>query len=168
MIKVLFVCTGNICRSPTAAAIFKSMITREGLDREIIVDSAGTADYHVGEMADKRTIYYGNKRGYNLSAHRARQITMADFSLNDYILAMDWDNIRALKAVAPDDYRKKAQLLMRYSNKFDVAEVPDPYYGLAEGFLRVIDYCEDACSGFLQHLRDSYGLRSKPYSQYRV
>ena len=149
MLKVLFVCAGNICRSPTAEAVFKTLVDRAGLTGEFEIDSAGTESYHVGEGADRRALDCAAKRGYDLSSHRARQIKAEDFQYYDWIIAMDWNNIRELKRVAPKGYENKPTLLMRFSTSYDVTEVPDPYYGNTDGFKKVLLYCEDACHGLL-------------------
>ncbi len=149
MLKVLFVCAGNICRSPTAEAVFKTLVDRAGLTGEFEIDSAGTESYHVGEGADRRALDCAAKRGYDLSAHRARQVKAVDFQYYDWIVAMDWNNIEELKRMAPKGYENKPSLLMRFSTSYDVTEVPDPYYGNTDGFKKVLLYCEDACHGLL-------------------
>lgn len=150
MVKVLFVCMGNICRSPTAEAVFKKMVKEAGLTDNVIVDSAGTHGYHVGEAPDVRAQIAGRKRGYDLSELRARQITSDDFRECDFILAMDWENLTAMQQICPPMYKHKLALLMRYATEYDTAVVPDPYYGGNEGFNTVLDYCEDACEGLLE------------------
>ncbi len=149
MLKVLFVCAGNICRSPTAEAVFKTLVDHAGLTGEFEIDSAGTESYHVGEGADRRALDCAAKRGYDLSAHRARQVKAEDFQYYDWIVAMDWNNIEELKRMAPKGYENKPSLLMRFSTSYDVTEVPDPYYGNTDGFKKVLLYCEDACHGLL-------------------
>lgn len=149
MLKVLFVCAGNICRSPTAEAVFKTLVDHAGLTGEFEIDSAGTESYHVGEGADRRALDCAAKRGYDLSAHRARQVKAEDFQYYDWIVAMDWNNIEELKRMAPKGYENKPSLLMRFSISYDVTEVPDPYYGNTDGFKKVLLYCEDACHGLL-------------------
>lgn len=153
MVKVLFVCMGNICRSPTAEAVFKKMVKEAGLMDRVLVDSAGTHGYHVGEAPDVRAQLAGRKRGYDLSDLRARQITVNDFRECDFILAMDWENLMAMQQICPPMYKHKLELLMRYASENDTAVVPDPYYGGNEGFNTVLDYCEDACEGLLEVVR---------------
>lgn len=152
MIKVLFVCTGNICRSPTAGAIFRKKVHEAHFDDVIESDSAATDDHHTGETPDVRAQLACRKRGLDISKHRARAVTQKDFEDFDLILAMDWENLTELQNRAPAPYRHKIQLLMRYANDFDAAVVPDPYYGLNEGFNLVLDYCTDACEGLLENL----------------
>ena len=141
---------GNICRSPAAEAVFKKMVKEAGLTDKVIVDSAGTHGYHVGEAPDVRAQIAGRKRGYDLSELRARQITSDDFRECDFILAMDWENLTAMQQICPPMYKHKLALLMRYATEYDTAVVPDPYYGGNEGFNTVLDYCEDACEGLLE------------------
>jgi protein-tyrosine phosphatase len=160
MIRVCFVCLGNICRSPTAEAVFRHMVDNAHLSDQIAVDSAGTAGYHVGEPADSRARAAGQRRGYKLVG-RARQFSHKDIEGFDYVLAMDQDNLRALRKLAPCDAAKEKIKLLR---SFDAtaeagAEVPDPYYGGALGFDEVIDICERACHGLLQHISSERGLR---------
>lgn len=124
MVKVLFVCMGNICRSPTAEAVFKKMVKEAGLTDKVIVDSAGTHGYHVGEAPDVRAQIAGRKRGYDLSELRARQITSDDFRECDFILAMDWENLTAMQQICPPMYKHKLALLMRYATEYDTAVVP--------------------------------------------
>lgn len=150
MTKVLFVCMGNICRSPTAEGVFRKMVRDVGLTDTVKVDSAGTHGYHVGEAPDARAQLAGRKRGYDLTELRARQITADDFRDYDYILAMDWENLSAMQQACPRQYKHKLQLLMRFASEFDAATVPDPYYGGNEGFNTVLDYVEDACQGLLE------------------
>jgi len=153
MTKVLFVCMGNICRSPTAEGVFRKMVRDSGLDDIVHIASAGTHAYHVGEPADARAMQAAGKRGYEFGDFRARQISQDDFREYDLILAMDWENLTLLQQQAPRGEKHKLHLLMRYAGEFDAATVPDPYYGGPEGFGTVLDYVEDACQGLLEVVR---------------
>jgi len=143
MSKVLFVCMGNICRSPTA----------EGVFRHVVIDSGLSHSFHVGEAPDPRAQAAAARRGYDISRVRARLITQDDFREYDYILAMDWENLSFLQQQCPKAYHHKLMLLMRFANEFEEAIVPDPYYGEAEDFTKALDYIEDACQGLLELVR---------------
>ena len=152
MIKILFVCMGNICRSPSAEAVMNSTIKQNDLTDKIKCDSAGTISYHVGETADTRMIRHASTRGYDLTSI-ARQIQHMDFDLFDYIIAMDsenYDNILALDSEG--NYKSKISKMTDYSKNYDANEVPDPYYGGPQGFEYVLDLLEDSCSGLLDHI----------------
>jgi len=153
MTRVCFVCLGNICRSPTAEGVFRRLVHDAKLDTQFEIDSAGTAAYHVGESADARSRAAAHRRGYELTS-KGRQFQVRDFDSFDYVLAMDQDNLRALKQLAPNDAaRRKIQLLREYDPTAPAgAEVPDPYYGGSTGFDNVIDICERACTGLLNHI----------------
>lgn len=153
MTKVLFVCMGNICRSPTAQGVFRKMVADAGLTDTVQVESAGTHAYHVGEPPDVRAQQAAKKRGYEIADLRARQVTQDDFRDADLILAMDWENLAMLQQQCPRAYKHKLHLLMRFAGEHDAATVPDPYYGGAEGFNTVLDYVEDACQGLLDVVR---------------
>lgn len=153
MHKVLFVCTGNICRSPTAQSVFQHMVDEAGLSDVISTDSVGTHNYHIGEAPDARAQIAARKRGYDLSLLKARQISREDFADADLILAMDWENLSYLQQNCPKVYHYKLMLLMRFSNDFEEATVPDPFYGGAENFKKVLDYIENACEGVLELVR---------------
>ena len=153
MIKVLFVCMGNICRSPTAEAVFRATVEKAGLSEVVEIDSCGTENYHVGETADNRSIREAARCGYDLRSHIARQITRQDFAHYDYILVMDDVNMRAATKRAPDGYEHKAQYFMSYGSNPHIRYVPDPYYGGPEGFKKVIALCEDASRGLLSHIQ---------------
>jgi protein-tyrosine phosphatase len=154
--NVLFVCLGNICRSPTAHGVFQTLVNRENLDQQIMVDSAGTGDWHLGHAPDKRTSAVASDRGYDLSELRARLVKPSDFDDFGYIVAMDHENMRNLRAMEPEGFKGKLCLLLDHSISPDFAqyeEVPDPYYGGGDGFGLVLDLVEDACVGLLAHLR---------------
>ncbi|MBM3376817.1 MAG: low molecular weight phosphotyrosine protein phosphatase [Betaproteobacteria bacterium] len=151
--KVLFVCMGNICRSPTAKAVFDSMVKAAGLTELVQADSAGTHAFHVEEAADPRAVSAAQKRGYDLSGHQARKVEMCDFSDYDYILAMDWDNLALLQRTAPRGLQHKLQLLMRFATEYEAATVNDPYHGGPAGFDQALDYIEDACNGLMEVVR---------------
>ena len=151
-IKVLFVCMGNICRSPTAEAVFRDYVERAGLSNAIQIDSAGTHDYHIGEAPDTRTQHAARQRGYDLSLLRGRQVEVADFSDFDYLLAMDEGNLAILQRLRPQEATSYLGLFLEFARHHRECEVPDPYYGGADGFERVLDMVEDAAEGFLQHL----------------
>jgi len=153
MSKILFVCMGNICRSPSAEGVFRHVVNEAGLADAVHIDSAGTHAYHVGEAPDARAQAAARKRGYDISGQRARQICQDDFREYDWILAMDWDNLAALQQICPKQYHHKLMLLMRFANEFEEAIIPDPYYGGVDGFSRALDYIEDACQGVLEVVR---------------
>lgn len=153
-IKVLFVCTGNICRSPTAEGVFKRHVKEAGLAEQVLSDSAGTHGYHVGEPPDPRTQQAASRRGYDLSALRARQVSRSDFSEFDYVLAMDDANLLVLQRLCPPQYSNRLKLFLEFSGDPAVREVPDPYYGGAQGFERVLDLVEQASKHFLKYLQD--------------
>ncbi|OWT65711.1 low molecular weight protein-tyrosine-phosphatase [Candidimonas nitroreducens] len=153
MTKVLFVCMGNICRSPSAEGVFRHMVAEAGLADVVSVDSAGTHSFHIGEPPDARAQAAARKRGYDISGSTARLVTPEDFREFDLILAMDWENLSALQQQCPKVYQHKLMLLMRFANEFEEATVPDPYYGGPEGFNKVLDYLEDACQGVLELVR---------------
>lgn len=158
-VRVSFVCLGNICRSPTAQAVMRHLVTNEGLAEVIEVDSAGTGDWHVGEPRDARSAAVGARRGVPL-AGVARQWRREDFKRFDYVLAMDRRNHEDLLALAPDaGARAKVRLLREFDPTSPAgAEVPDPYYGGPDGFDRVFDICEAACRGLLAELRRNHRL----------
>ncbi len=155
-VKVLFVCMGNICRSPTAEAVFRARVEEAGLSDQIRIDSAGTHDYHIGEPPDTRTQRAAAKRGYDMSALRGRQVERADFGRFDYVLAMDNANFSILQRLRPDDAGAHLGLFLQFAARHEQREVPDPYYGGADGFERVLDMVEDASAGLLAHIRDKH------------
>lgn len=150
--SVLFVCMGNICRSPTADAIFRHRVHEAGLDAVVAIDSAGTHGYHIGHAPDARTQAAAARRGYDMSALRSRLLTVDDFTRFDWIVAMDDANVENLLALCPPEARHKIVRLMDYATRHDATEVPDPYYGAENGFETVLDYVEDGLDGFLAHL----------------
>jgi protein-tyrosine phosphatase len=150
---VLFVCTGNICRSPTAEAIFRKLAEDAGMAGAVTADSAGTHAYHVGEPPDLRAQAAAARRGYDLSALRARRIEGADLKRSDLILAMDQDHYAILARMAGSSAGHKLKMMMSYARRFEEREVPDPYYGGPQGFERVLDLLEDSASGLLESLR---------------
>lgn len=152
MTRVLFVCMGNICRSPTAEGVFREMVRRRRLEGEFEVDSAGTHGYHVGESPDSRTQRAAASRGYDLSNIRARKVAPQDLDYFDLILAMDRHNVDSLLNISHPEHRKKIRLFMDFARSYDDDEVPDPYYGLGHGFDLVLDMVEDAASGLLGEL----------------
>ena len=151
MQKVLFVCLGNICRSPTAHGVFEAMVESRGLSDQIRIDSCGTGGWHVGESPDKRATAHARKRGYALSHLRARQIQSSDFYEFDYILAMDEANLRELDLICPKDAKVIPQLFLSFGD-YSETEVPDPYYGGEQGFEHVLDLVESACEGLLEDI----------------
>ncbi|TCS36234.1 protein tyrosine phosphatase [Paucimonas lemoignei] len=151
--SILFVCMGNICRSPTAEGVFRNRVAAAGLTDIIRIDSAGTHDYHVGNAPDNRSQQFAQRRGYDLSMQRARQVQASDFSDFDYVLAMDRDNLARLQTACPPQHHHKLGLFMQYASNSPSDVVPDPYYGGGSGFDRVLDYIEDASDGLLDVLR---------------
>ncbi len=152
MFKVLFVCMGNICRSPTAEGVFRKFLREQGLEAFVEVDSAGTHGYHVGESPDPRTQRAAASRGYDLSDVRARKVAPQDLEYFDLVLAMDKNNLEALRRMCPPQLAGRLRLFMSYAKNFDDEEVPDPYYGLGHGFDLVIDMVEDASRCLLSEL----------------
>lgn len=152
--RVLFVCLGNICRSPTAEAVFRQRVQAAGLASQIDIDSAGTGDWHIGKAPDSRSQQFAARFDYDLSALRARQVSAEDFWQFDHILAMDRANLNDLLAMQPQGSRAKLGLFLDYSEA-EEDEVPDPYYGGDAGFLRVLELVESASDGLLQALRDA-------------
>lgn len=148
--RVLFVCMGNICRSPTAEGVFRHLVEQQGLAGKIIIDSAGTHDYHIGDAPDARSQAAAARRGYDLSRLRARQVERDDFRKFDYVLAMDEANLELLRQQCPEASRGKLRLFLAFADKVELREVPDPYYGGAQGFEQVLDLVEHAARGLLR------------------
>jgi len=147
-VKVLFVCTGNICRSPTAAGVFTELVRQAGLEDSVQVESAGTHDYHVGQPPDERAQAHARQRGYDLSALRARQVRRRDFAEFDLIVAMDRGHLEILQDNCPPEQQGKLRMLIKGH------DIPDPYYGGPEGFDRVLDMVEAACLALLDIARE--------------
>jgi protein-tyrosine phosphatase len=143
--SILFVCTGNICRSPTAEGVLRHLAKKEGI--ELRIESAGLGDWHIGQPPDERALHHARTRGYDLSAQRARQVQPDDFEDFDMILAMDQGHLRSLERMAPREHRAKIRLFV------EGRDVPDPYYGGPEGFEHVLDLVEARCASLLAELR---------------
>lgn len=158
MVKVLFVCLGNICRSPTAEGVFRKLVESEGLLKKIEIDSAGTHAYHVGETPDPRAQEAALRRGIDLSVLRGRKAIRSDIEQFDYILAMDDENYHNLISICPDGMEEKISLFMTYADSRPEEEVPDPYFGGTGGFDRVLDMVEEASSGLLQVIRSNHQM----------
>jgi protein-tyrosine phosphatase len=152
MVRVLFVCMGNICRSPTAEGVFRHYVAQRGLLEHIHMDSAGTHSYHVGSEPDHRTQAAAKLRGFDLCSLRARKVSSSDFEQFDYILAMDRANYEELYRKSPPQHRQKIQLFLQYAEGIKEQEVPDPYYGGNKGFEQVLDLVEAAAKGLLDKL----------------
>ncbi len=150
MTRILFVCMGNICRSPTVEGVTNKILINNRLESIIKVDSAGTHGYHIGEPPDPRTREAATKRGIDLSGLRARKVVPEDFERFDLLLAMDRDNLALLKRGARPEHHAKLGLFMSYASRFDTDEVPDPYYGGEQGFELVLDMAEDAARGLIE------------------
>lgn len=154
---ILFVCMGNICRSPTAEGVFRHHVSESGLIERLVIDSAGTHAYHVGEPPDRRSQAAAKRRGFSLDGIRARRVSDEDFSRFDLVLAMDRLNHVALLEHADEEHHAKIRLFLEYSAGPET-DVPDPYYGGAKGFEHVLDLVEDASRGLLSQLRSTYSL----------
>jgi protein-tyrosine phosphatase len=154
MVRVLFVCMGNICRSPLAQGIFENVLRRQGLEDEVFVDSAGTGRWHVGEPPDRRASGAASLRGLDISAQRARQIRPEDCENFDYILTMDEENYRAVAALCRGS--AVVRPFLDFAPDSPEREVPDPYYGGPDGFERVIDLVEEASEGLLDDIRERH------------
>lgn len=151
--KVLFVCLGNICRSPTAAIVLRAVAAQEARELEIDIDSAGTAGYHIGAPPDARSQEAARRRGYDMSALRARVIAPEDFERFDLILAMDQENLAVLRRRAPRERHERIRLFLEFAPELGTTEVPDPYYGGPNGFEEVLDLIEEAARALIRHLR---------------
>lgn len=162
---VLFVCMGNICRSPTAEGVFRKLLAERAPKLKVHVDSAGTHDYHLGQAPDVRAIAAARARGIDIQRHRGRQVSAADFEVFDYVLAMDRANLAELRAIQPRAARAELNLLLAYAAHSPVDEVPDPYFGGADGFLRVLDLVELGAMGLLAHIRRGGAVEVGPSRQ---
>jgi protein-tyrosine phosphatase len=157
-IKILFVCMANICRSPTAEGVFRRLVEKEGLADRVLIDSAGTGEWHIGAAPDPRACKAAAKRGYDLTTLRARQVNRYDFADFDYVLAMDEENVRTLKRLAPREHAHKIRFFTEFGSS-GADSVPDPYAGGAQGFERVLDLVEDAAQGLLRHIRSELKVK---------
>lgn len=155
-VKVLFVCMGNICRSPTAEGVFRNMIQQDGHDSWISTDSAGTHAYHIGNEPDHRTQQTARNRGIDLSDLRARKVAKNDFIEFDYVLAMDNDNYQILENLCPDGHEERLRLFLDFSKEYAEKEVPDPYYGGEQGFEHVFDLVDSASRGLLEDIKTRF------------
>lgn len=155
-VKVLFVCMGNICRSPTAQGVFESLVAEAQLEEYVLIDSAGTHAYHVGKQPDQRATQAARRRGIDLTSQRARRVETTDFSSFDYVLAMDNANLEDLLSICPDEHRVKVKLFLDFAAG-STTEVPDPYYGGSHGFERVLDLVEEGARGLLDDIRKRNG-----------
>ena len=153
MVRVLFVCLGNICRSPTAEGIFRHKVEAAGLTDRIETDSAGTSAWHAGEAPDGRAQEEAERRGVDISKQRSRAVANTDFEHFDYILAMDSENLRELKGRCPKAHQGKLHRCLDYAPQGEHRDVPDPYYGGPQGFARVFDLIDEACDGLLAAIR---------------
>lgn len=155
-VHILFVCMGNICRSPTAHGVFRRLVEEAGLSHRIRIDSAGTHAYHVGEPPDSRSQAAAARRGVEFSDLRARQVSAEDFERFDYVLAMDKDNLSHLRYMCPEAHRSKVGLFLEYADTRRAREVPDPYFGGDRGFEKVLDLVEAGARGLLDHVRKTH------------
>lgn len=151
--RVLFVCLGNICRSPTAEGVLRDKLTAAGLASQVSVDSAGTSDWHVGKPVDARTRQVAQRRGYDLSQLRGRQVVAEDFNRFEFIFAMDQSNLQYLRSIQPATGVAQLDLFLR-RYQLPISEVPDPYYSGEEGFEQVLDLLERACDGLVAELKE--------------
>ncbi len=149
--KILFVCLGNICRSPTAHGIFEKLVEQNNLNDKFEIDSAGTAAYHIGKSPDPRSTMHAAKRGYDLTRQTARRVTFDDFYEFDHILAMDKNNYDDLIRLCPNEMKYKIRLMLEHGT-MGIKEVPDPYHEGEAGFEKVLDLLEDACTNFLKKI----------------
>jgi protein-tyrosine phosphatase len=155
IVRVLFVCLGNICRSPTAHGVFDAQVRAGNLQHRIVTDSCGTGDWHVGNPPDSRAMAAAAQLGYDLSELRARQVRAQDFAQFDYILAMDEQNLADLQRLQPEDFAGHLGLFLEFSDNTDATEVPDPYYTGADGFIEVLKLVESAGAGLLRAISNA-------------
>jgi protein-tyrosine phosphatase len=156
MPAVLFVCTGNICRSPTAEGVFRALLAANGLAETVTVDSAGTGGWHVGEPPDSRSCEAALRRGVDIADQRARQVGPADFHRFDLVLAMDEGHYHQLERLCPEGHRQRLRLFLDFAPALGISDVPDPYYGGGDGFEDVLDMIEAASAGLLAELRANH------------
>ena len=155
MVKVLFVCMGNICRSPTAEGVFRHLVNQEGLEDVIEIDSAGTIGFHIGNPPDLRATEAAKLRDIDISNQRSRIVEQADFDNFDYIIAMDHENEKNLNKLCLDEHKEKIHMFLKFADGTDIEEVPDPYYGSGNGFEIVLNLVENAANGLLLHLKQN-------------
>lgn len=157
-VKVMFVCMGNICRSPTAHGVFRKLVEDEGYSDDIYIESSGTHAYHVGEPPDTRAQQTAHQRGIDLSDLRGQRVKLSDFAEFDYILPMDQDNYDILLSDSPKEHREKIMMFLNFAPAITVSDVPDPYYGGAGGFDQVFDMVEAGSRGLLDDIMQKHGL----------